>query len=140
MSARIEFEILGQCYSLKNTRQPVEIKSKWTDKRRTIFVPNEKAREFDRQFGLQVPRSARQKLTTPVGVSITIYYPTNQQDLDEALVLDLLQKYEVIANDRQVVSKFVQKRIDKARPRVHIVVIPVVWNREGDKQVLLEVV
>jgi len=128
----ISFTILGQCWSLKNGRIPIMHRG------RVIFIPNEKVKAFDKQFGNQIPKACRQKITTPIHVEIEIFYPSNQQDLDEALVCDLLQKYDVIANDRQIVSKFVTKRIDPKCPRVTVKIEPITWERTGKQRSLLD--
>ena len=134
----VEFEIQGQVYSLKNTRDIFPIKAEKGVKcphchraLRMITVPNEKAKAFQRAFEKQLEPAARVNLLMPVHADIEIFYPSNLQDLDEALVLDLLQSQQVIGNDRQIVSKFVRKRIDKENTRVKIRVEPVVWDRTG---------
>lgn len=141
----ISFVIRGQTYSLKNTRDIFPIKADKGCKcpycyrpLRMITVPNDKAKLFEKDFKQQLPPSAVQRIEAPVYVEMTIYYPTNLQDLDEALVLDLLQRYDVIANDRQVVDKRIRKRIDRDHPRVVIRVEPVVWDRTGDQPELFE--
>lgn len=134
----IEFTILGQCYSLKNTRDIFPIKADKGAKcphckkpLRMMTIPNEKAKLFEADFSHQLPESAQQDLSMPIGVKIAIYYPSNLQDLDEALVLDLLQRYKVIHNDRQIVRKIIDKFIDSDEPRVEVCVVPMIWNRSG---------
>lgn len=140
----IEFTIRGQVYSLKNTRmiipvktikgRPVENGSKCPHCKRPLHmltIPNEKAHDFEDQFRQQLPPGAQQHLESPVRVDIEIFYPSNRQDVDEALVLDLMQKFRVIENDRQVVAKYVEKRVDERNPRVHVKVTPVQWDRSG---------
>jgi len=128
----ISFTIFGQCWSLKNGRIPIMSKG------RVIFIPNDKVKAFDKQFAIQIPRSCQVGIATPVHVEIEIFYPTNLQDLDEAIVLDLMQKYGVLVNDRQVVSKYVTKRIDPENPRVIVKVEPVRWERSGKQAGLLD--
>jgi hypothetical protein len=140
--SRIEFTITGQLYSLKNNRMilpvapknPVAAGAKCPHCKKPLMMMthlNSKASAFERAFRKQLPESAKQNWEMPVGVTVTIYYPTNLQDADEAHVFDLMQAYGVIKNDRQVVSKFVRKLIDPDNPRVHVVVIPVLWDRSG---------
>jgi hypothetical protein len=142
-SRRIEFTILAQCASLKNSRQIVPVRQKHGEtrggskcpycgqKQWLIPVPSEEARVFQAHFKKQLPAEACVGWDMPVGVEISIYYRTNQSDLDEAIVLDMMQACGVIKNDRQVVSKFVQKFIDPESPRVIVAVVPVLWNRNG---------
>jgi Holliday junction resolvase RusA-like endonuclease len=134
----IEFTIFAQARSLKNDRDIFPIKATKGAEcpycRRPLHmltVLNKEAKAFERAFKKQLPEAAQRGWTMPVGVIITIYYPANRQDVDEALVLDLMQKYGVIGNDRQVVSKFVKKLIDPDRPRVVVKVLPVQWDRTG---------
>lgn len=141
----IEFTILGQCYSLKNTRDIFPIKAEKGPKcphcsrpLRMITVPNTKAKQFEKAFKKQLAPACQQNLVTAVHTEIEIYYPSNLQDLDEALVLDLMQKNGVIENDRQIVAKYVIKRIDPENPRVVVKVKPVAWDRSGQQSRLLD--
>ena len=145
MSTSIEFTIRGQSYSLKNARDIFPIKAEngvkcphCDGRLRMITVPNEKAKAFERDFKRQLPPAAAQALEAAVAVEIRIHYPSNLQDLDEALVLDLCQRYGVIKNDRQVVSKFVEKLIDPENPRVAVKITPVSWERSGLQPSLLD--
>jgi Holliday junction resolvase RusA-like endonuclease len=145
MADAIEFTILGQTYSLKNTRDIFPIKAEKGSKcpyckkpLRMITVPNSKAKQFERDFKNQIPHSAQQGLLGAVRADIEIFYPSNLQDLDEALVLDLMEKYGVVGNDRQVVAKYVTKRICPENPRVHVQIHPVRWERSGRQPGLLD--
>lgn len=141
----IDFTILGQAYSLKNTRDIFPIKAEKGVKcphcrrsLRMITVPNEKAKAFEKQFANQLPPHCKQELVTAVRADIEIFYPSNLQDLDEGLVLDCMQRYGVIENDRQIVAKYVVKRIDKDNPRVECKITPVAWERLGQQGRLLD--
>jgi len=57
-----------------------------------------------------------------LGVEFIIYYPSNQQDIDPSLVMDILQKAGVYTNDRQVREYFARKEFDKDRPRAEITI------------------
>lgn len=141
----IEFTILGQAYSLKNTRDIFPVKAEKGVKcphcrraLRIITVPNEKAKLFEKAFAQQLPDRAKQGLVTAVRADIEIFYPSNLQDVDEALVLDCIQRNKVIENDRQIVAKYVVKRIDKDNPRVECKITPVAWERSGQQKRLLD--
>lgn len=141
----IIFTILGQAYSLKNTRDIFPIKAPKGVKcpychnsLRMITVPNAKAKAFDKAFQKQIQPNAQQQLVTAVRADIEIFYPSNLSDLDEALVLDCMQRYHVIENDRQIVAKYVEKRIDPENPRVEVKVTPVRWERSGKQTSLLD--
>lgn len=141
----IEFTIHAQARSLKNDRDIFPIKASKGAKcpychrpLHMMTVPNAEAKAFERAFKKQLPAAAQQNLKMPIGVAITIYYPSNLQDVDEAQVLDLMQKYGVIQNDRQVVSKFIQKFIHHDDPRVEVRILPVQWDRTGLQPSLYE--
>jgi Holliday junction resolvase RusA-like endonuclease len=56
-------------------------------------------------------------------MDIWIYYATQRPDLDESLILDLLQG-KVYENDRQVRERHVYHQIDKASPRIEVIIRP----------------
>jgi len=111
----IRFTVYGQCYSLKNSKI---LTTQTGGRPRTI--KHAKARQFEQDFLLQVPSEVKQGITLDVSVTLRIYYPSRRQDLDEAIVLDLLQKSGVIANDRQVKEKHVFWGLDPENPRVEV--------------------
>jgi Holliday junction resolvase RusA-like endonuclease len=149
MMKPITFMIEGQCYSLKNSRQLITLKSPHAAaigitcehcgrQNHVIHVPNSEAKKFERAFEKQVPSEARQMILTPVRVDIEIFYPSNRSDLDEAIVLDCMQRSGIIRNDRQIVAKWIRKRIDPVNPRVVVhAVEPVAWEKSGRQQRLL---
>jgi Holliday junction resolvase RusA-like endonuclease len=53
-------------------------------------------------------------------ISATVYYASQRPDLDISLLLDALQG-RVYANDRQVREHHVHHGVDKANPRVELV-------------------
>ena len=120
------FTILGQLYSMKNSRI-------YTGKGRLVKHP--KARAFEQAFALQVGQAVPlEPLTVPVVVVYRVWYPHNRQDLDTALLDDCLQACGFIANDRQIVEKHSYKSIDAANPRVEVWLweagsppVPAVW-------------
>lgn len=129
----IRFTIIGQAASKSNSRNVVKIGG------RSALVKSKEALRFVRDAQLQIPASARQRIEGPVRVAMRIYYPSNLSDLDEQLVLDVLQdqwskrdkvtgertllRAGVYRNDRQVVRRYCEKAIDKANPRVMVLVL-----------------
>jgi len=89
-----------------------------------MSIKHPKAAAFEQDFLLQVPPEAKVGLDCPVSVSVWVWYPTRRQDLDVALVHDLLQKSGVIVNDRQIVEQHNYCHIDKLNPRVVVEVTP----------------
>jgi Holliday junction resolvase RusA-like endonuclease len=106
-----------------------------------MSIKSDKARDYERTAMLQIPASARQRLTGPVRVTLRLWYASERPDLDESVLLDVLQdrwhtvrragsdvrelvREGVYRNDRQVRQKFVFHGIDRANPRAEIVVEP----------------
>lgn len=138
----VEFTILGEVASMKNSRELVFFGKK------PALIKSAKAREYERSASLQIPTEARQMFAGPVRATITIYYASQRPDLDEALLLDVLAtKYKrargrlvriapgeyghapgervlvskgIYINDRQVKEKHIYWGIDKANPRAEI--------------------
>ena len=111
----VSFVILGVVYSMKNS------KTLSTRQGKPRIIKNWKARHFEEDFIAQVPLHARNlRLSGPLRCIVTVYYPSNRQDLDAAIVYDLLQKAGVIQNDRQIIEKHEYRRVDRNKPRVEI--------------------
>lgn len=141
---KIEFVILGECASKANSREIVTRKMRNAEgqlRTRPMSIKSDKARDYERTAMLQIPASARQRLTGPVRVTLRLWYASERPDLDESVLLDVLQdrwhtvrragsdvrelvREGVYRNDRQVRQKFVFHGIDRANPRAEIVVEP----------------
>lgn len=111
----VHFVIRGQNYSMKNSKTLT-----WRGGRlRTI--KHTKAQQFERDFFQQVPPECTNlSLSGPLRIVCTVFYPDRRQDLDCALIFDLLQKSGVIENDRDLVEQHLYRDIDKDNPRVEI--------------------
>lgn len=133
--APIEFVILGEPASKANSRKIVTING------RPSSIKSDKAREYERNALKQIPPRYRVRYSGPVAVTLKIYYASERPDLDESVVLDVLQdRYETVKvgdekvrqlaqkgvyrNDRQVREKHVYHGIDKANPRTHVSILP----------------
>lgn len=142
---RIEFTILGEPASKANSREIVSRKarSKRTGEMvtRPMSIKSDKARAFEESMLKQIPPKARVRLEGPVRISIRIWYASERPDLDESVILDCLQdvyvtkktkhgpvrelaQRGVYRNDRQVRMKVIVHAIDRANPRAHIIVEP----------------
>jgi len=111
----VHLVILGACYSGKNSMMP--------NRHRPGMLKNPKARSFERDFLYQIKPEHRKELGSrkrPLRTIITIYYPSRRQDLSPELVYDLLQKGQVILNDRHIREKHEYAEVDKQNPRVEI--------------------
>lgn len=142
----IAFTILGQCCSMKNSRQIVSIGG------RPSLIKSKDARAYEESALKQIPPAARQMLECPVRVTLRMFYSSQRPDLDPALLLDIMaarykkQKGKLIktapgeyaygaservlvqrgcyVNDRQVREIHAYHGIDKANPRVEIEIEP----------------
>lgn len=91
---KIEFTILGECCSMKNSRELVTL-PRFSKKKQKIIpmaasIKGQKAREYEKSASLQIPAEARQMLTGPVRVTLRLYYASQRPDLDGALLLDIM--------------------------------------------------
>jgi Holliday junction resolvase RusA-like endonuclease len=78
-------------------------------------------RHYEKDFLKQVPpRVKGLMLEKPLNFIIDVYYPNRRSDLDNCfkVVLDCLQKAEVIKNDNKVIQIIARKFIDPANPRI----------------------
>ena len=117
------FTILGHLVSLKNSRNVAL-------NRRTnqLFpVKNPKIMQFEQDFLHQCPQYRTPYSVGDVGVAVHAFYPSRRQDLDCALIYDLLQKSGIVKNDRQVKVKREYWDLDRKNPRVEITV----WNLQA---------
>lgn len=87
---------------------------------RPASIKSDKARGYARDFQLQV-RAIDPLMEGELRMDLWIYYASRRPDLDESLILDLLQG-KVYENDRQVRERHVYHMLDKANPRVEILV------------------
>lgn len=115
--SNVRIIIHGEVCSKANSRRMVPGRSK-AGKLFMRPIKSDKALAFVTAATLQVPQMSEMLLGKLVA-HIWIYYPSERNDLDESLVLDVLQG-RVYANDRQVREKHVYHRIDKVDPRVEI--------------------
>ena len=114
----LTFTIRGHLVSLKNSR--TVIKNSRTGQ---LFpAKNAKILQFEEDFLLQCPKYSEPHFAGDVMVIVHAFYPSRRQDLDCALVYDLLAKAEIIKNDRQVKAKQELWCLDRKNPRVIVTV------------------
>lgn len=91
-------------------------------------------RIYERDFGYQCTIKGA-KISVPFRLAVDVYFRSNRSDLDNSLkiILDCLQKYEVIVNDRQCVEIMARKFIDKEDPRIVFDVVPLEEEPEPKK-------
>lgn len=114
--ASVAFVVNAQLYSMKNS------KTLTTRGGRVRSIKHPKATAFEREFMRWHDYSGRPDLRIcgPVRAIVSVWYPSCRQDLDCALVYDLLQKGGIIENDRQVVEKHEFWHVDRKNPRVEV--------------------
>ncbi len=89
---------------------------------RTMSIKSEKAIEYVKSLGHQVPK-INPLLTGDLVFHCVIYYASRRPDLDESLIMDGLQK-RIYQNDRQLKEKHVFWRLDRINPRAEITLWP----------------
>lgn len=113
---RVKLVIQGEPASKANSRKLVLIQG------RPAFIKSDKARAWLASAEKQVPVMPS-LLAGPLVFYCRIFYATERPDLDPSLVEDFLQG-RVYVNDRQLREKHLFHAIDRANPRVEIVLEP----------------
>ena len=93
-----------------------------------MLIKSADALHYEQSFSMQVPQDKRIGYDGPVSVRARIWYPSRRQDLDMEYLCDLLQRCNVLKNDRQIVHKECWKRLSKDYPRVHLTIAK--WEEE----------
>lgn len=130
-------EIIGKVVSKANSRRRT---------RSGLYIKSADGLAFERLALQQIPNDTI-PITGDVLLLATIYYPTQRQDLDESLVMDVLQQRKdkagrvyfngLYVNDRQIKAKLILHAIDRDNPRVTFEVHEI---RGGIGNLLLEYV
>jgi Holliday junction resolvase RusA-like endonuclease len=107
--------IPGEPASKSNSRRLVSIKGK------PRVIKSEKALKYSKQFESYV-RPPDCPITGDVKLIVEIWYKTRRPDLDPSLIMDLLQKTQVIENDRQIKEIHAFHHLDKENPRAKITI------------------
>ena len=116
LAASAAFVVQGHCASMKNGRSP---------NGRGGSYKSATAMAFERDFAYQVPPECKRSIggpKSPLRAIVSVFYPSYRQDLDVAIVYDLLQTCGVVSNDRWIREKHEYAYVDAKYPRVEIVV------------------
>lgn len=105
----------GRTYSKANSRRLVFNKRT----QRIMFIKSKEAIEFTESFFQQIAKP-KETITCEVILVCRIWYQSRRSDLDESLVMDVLQKRGVIANDRLIREKHIYGDVDPDNPRVEM--------------------
>lgn len=110
--------IKGCLVSKANSRRAVPRKTK-AGKTFTAFIKSQNALDFETSALYQLKRLKPPKpLSGSLRLTCWVYYPSRRTDLDVSLFMDILQKAEIIENDRQFDEIFAYRYIDSVNPRV----------------------
>ena len=85
------------------------------------MIKSEKALSYSRAFAAQA-KPLPEPIEGDISVTVKIWYKTRRPDLDPSLIFDLLQKTEVIKNDRQIKEIHAYHFLDKENPRAWITI------------------
>jgi Holliday junction resolvase RusA-like endonuclease len=77
-------------------------------------------KEYEVSFEWQIRKHKGQVIAEPFEIWIDVYFQSNRSDLDNAakVILDCLQKNQIIENDRLCSVLVMRKHIDKLDPRI----------------------
>jgi Holliday junction resolvase RusA-like endonuclease len=90
----------------RRTGKPFSIKSKVAEAYETSFLHQIASKTPD------VP------ITGDLSIKVRVWYPSKRNDLDIEFLKDLLQKGNIVENDRQFIHQEAWKGIDRENPRV----------------------
>lgn len=117
--------IPGQLPSLKNRRRIVGAR-----RGRPMLIKSAEAMAYEQMFLSAVPPKMRINYSGPVSVKVRVWYQSRRSDLSTELLFDLLQKAQIIQNDRQIHHVESWKGLDRDSPRVHLTVYK--WEEDED--------
>jgi Holliday junction resolvase RusA-like endonuclease len=118
---QIRIHIQGQPPRKSNSRKIV----RHPRTQKPMIIKSAEARSWVESAGYQIPTSARQQVGSkdqPLAISFWVRYASRRPDLSVELILDTLQEYGVISDDRWVYEMHVYKEIDRDNPGVEILI------------------
>lgn len=96
------------------------------------LIKSKEARAYEDQFEEAVWRSTKYleqiDPTREIKFKAMVYQESMRRDLDAELLPDLLQKFEVIKNDRAMWEKHYRRGLDPLNPRVEF--LACIWTAE----------
>jgi Holliday junction resolvase RusA-like endonuclease len=115
--------VFGNTPSKSNCYKIITIGSGF--KKHSSLAKTKAMKEYENSFYMQVGKCRGKMITDYFNFEIDVYYPSNRSDLDNSLkvVLDCLQKAEVIKNDNKCTQIIARKFIDKINPRIEFKII-----------------
>jgi len=115
--------LFGVMYSMKNSR--MLITNKATGK--TVPIMKSDRQLAFKNFIIQAKSQWNNlpPLPEPVSLKATIFYPSKRSDLDDAMLMDVIEKSGIVQNDRHIWHKIITKAISRDNPRVEFDVSPI---------------
>lgn len=84
--------------------------------------------QADAIIQLQALYGGRKPISGDLVLEATVFYPNRRSDLDISLFEDILQRAEIIENDRQFKELHLYHGLDKDNPRVEFAI----WQMENN--------
>lgn len=103
-----------------------------------MIIKSEKAMDYAETFASQITGDQKRMLGSldrSLVLYVIVYYRSRRPDLSVELIMDLLEKNEVIANDRYIRETHAYGFVDKVDPRVEILLYADQERREPPYQV-----
>jgi len=116
-----KYIIKGNCPSKSNCYKVIRLGN------RCGLGKQKKLESYENSFKLQMLNYKYKLIESNFKFVIDVYYDSRRPDLDNSLkvVLDCLQKAEVIKNDNKCLEILAKKHLDKIDPRVEFIITPI---------------
>ena len=113
--------IKGNCPSKSNQYKVIRLGN------RCGLGKQKKLESYENSFKIQMLDYKYDIIESEFKFVIDVYYDSRRPDLDNSLkvVLDCLQKAEVIKNDNKCLEIVARKHLDKIDPRVEFIITPI---------------
>jgi Holliday junction resolvase RusA-like endonuclease len=117
----MKYIIKGNCPSKSNQYKVIRLGN------RCGLGKQKKLESYENSFKLQMLNYKYKLIESNFKFVIDVYYDSRRPDLDNSLkvVLDCLQKAEVIKNDNKCLEIVAKKHLDKIDPRVEFIITPI---------------
>ena len=116
-----KYRIRGNCPSKSNCYKVIRLGN------RCGLGKQKKLESYENSFKIQMLNYKYDIIESEFKFVIDVYYDSRRPDLDSSLkvVLDCLQKAEVIKNDNKCLEIVAKKHLDKIDPRVEFIITPI---------------
>lgn len=116
-----KYRIRGNCPSKSNCYKVIRLGN------RCGLGKQKKLESYENSFKIQMLNYKYDIIESEFKFVIDVYYDSRRPDLDNSLkvVLDCLQKAQVIKNDNKCLEIVARKHLDKVDPRVEFIITPI---------------